>query len=151
MKIIILGAGQVGSNLAASLASEANDITVVDVDDVKLMELQDRYDLRTVCGPGSFPSILREAGVEVPNWDDGSPEAQQRARRALESEARITTAVDIRGVLARKRAAPLAHGRRDNGWGAGKRARAPNEFMRLVDVGNAARHSARLVARFAAP
>ena len=64
MKIIILGAGQVGSNLAASLVSEANDITVVDVDAAKLAELQDRYDLRTLVGHGSHPSVLRAAGAE---------------------------------------------------------------------------------------
>jgi trk system potassium uptake protein TrkA len=63
MKIIILGAGQVGANLAASLVSEANDITMVDIDDTKLAALQDRYDLRTVCGPASFPSVLRDAGA----------------------------------------------------------------------------------------
>ncbi len=59
-------------------------------------------------------TALREAGVEVPSWDDGSPEAQERARRALESEARITSTVDIRGVLARKRAALFAHGSQIN-------------------------------------
>lgn len=64
MKIIILGAGQVGSNLAASLVSEANDITVVDLDAAKLAELQDRYDLRTVVGHGSHPSVLRAAGAQ---------------------------------------------------------------------------------------
>ncbi|MCU0840179.1 MAG: Trk system potassium transporter TrkA [Thiobacillaceae bacterium] len=64
MKIIILGAGQVGSNLAASLVSEANDITVVDVDAAKLATLQDRFDLRTVLGHGSQPSVLRAAGAQ---------------------------------------------------------------------------------------
>ncbi len=64
MKIIILGAGQVGSSLAASLVSEANDITVVDLDAAKLAELQDRYDLRTVVGHGAHPSVLRAAGAE---------------------------------------------------------------------------------------
>lgn len=64
MKIIILGAGQVGANLAASLVSEANDITVVDVDAAKLAVLQDRYDLRTVVGHGSHPSVLRAAGAQ---------------------------------------------------------------------------------------
>ena len=64
MKIIILGAGQVGSNLAASLVSEANDITVVDLDAAKLAELQDRYDLRTLVGHGSHPSVLQAAGAQ---------------------------------------------------------------------------------------
>ena len=64
MKIIILGAGQVGSSLAESLVSGANDITVVDIDPEKLRLLQDRLDLRTVQGQASHPSILRQAGAE---------------------------------------------------------------------------------------
>jgi trk system potassium uptake protein TrkA len=42
MKIIILGAGQVGATLAENLASEANDVTVVDTDGALLSDLQDR-------------------------------------------------------------------------------------------------------------
>lgn len=64
MKIIILGAGQVGSNLAEHLVREGNDLTVVDVDGDKLAALQDRFDLRTVHGQASHPSILRQAGAE---------------------------------------------------------------------------------------
>ncbi len=64
MKIIILGAGQVGSSVAANLASEANDITVVDVDSKLLQDLQDRLDIRTVHGQGSHPDVLRRAGAE---------------------------------------------------------------------------------------
>ncbi len=64
MKIIILGAGQVGSSVAANLASEANDITVVDVNGAQLQALQDRLDIRTVNGSASHPSILRQAGAE---------------------------------------------------------------------------------------
>ncbi|MBI5330264.1 MAG: Trk system potassium transporter TrkA [Betaproteobacteria bacterium] len=64
MKIIILGAGQVGSNLAEHLVREGNDLTVVDLDADKLSALQDRFDLRTVRGEASHPSILRAAGAE---------------------------------------------------------------------------------------
>ncbi len=64
MKIIILGAGQVGSSLANHLASEANDITVIDTDSKRLQELQDRLDLRTVAGQASHPDVLRRAGAE---------------------------------------------------------------------------------------
>jgi trk system potassium uptake protein TrkA len=64
MKIIILGAGQVGSSLASNLVSEANDITVVDSDPKRLQELQDRYDLRTVVGHASHPDVLTNAGGE---------------------------------------------------------------------------------------
>ncbi len=64
MKIIILGAGQVGSSVAHNLASEANDITVVDTNTKVLRELQDRLDLRTVAGEASYPDVLRRAGAE---------------------------------------------------------------------------------------
>ena len=64
MKIIILGAGQVGGSLAAELASEANDITVVDTDAVRLRALGDRLDIRTVQGRGSLPTVLRQAGAD---------------------------------------------------------------------------------------
>ncbi len=64
MKIIILGAGQVGASVAAALVSEANDITVVDTDVKRLQELQVRHDLRTVAGHASHPEVLLRAGAE---------------------------------------------------------------------------------------
>ncbi|MGE0875155.1 MAG: Trk system potassium transporter TrkA [Burkholderiales bacterium] len=63
MKIVILGAGQVGASVAESLESEDNDITVVDIDRARLRALQDRLDLRTVSGSASHPSVLAEAGI----------------------------------------------------------------------------------------
>ena len=63
MKILILGAGQVGSTVAENLVNEANDITVVDNDAVKLQSLQNRLDLRTLVGNASHPSVLRQAGL----------------------------------------------------------------------------------------
>ena len=64
MKIIIVGAGQVGATLAENLAREYNDITVIDVDEKILLMLQDRLDIRTVTGTGSHPDILVSAGIE---------------------------------------------------------------------------------------
>jgi trk system potassium uptake protein TrkA len=64
VKIIILGAGQVGGNLAASLVAENNDITVVDLDAARLAMLQDRFDLRTVRGHAAHPEVLKQAGAE---------------------------------------------------------------------------------------
>ncbi|PWG62236.1 Trk system potassium transporter TrkA [Sediminicurvatus halobius] len=64
MKIIILGAGQVGSTVAQNLTSEDNDITVVDTDAGVLQELQDRLDLRTVTGSATYPDVLVRAGVD---------------------------------------------------------------------------------------
>ena len=64
MKIIILGAGQVGSTVAESLVSEQNEITVVDLDATRLAHLQERLDLRTVVGNAGSPVVLRAAGAE---------------------------------------------------------------------------------------
>lgn len=64
MKIVILGAGQVGSTLAESLVSEQNDITVVDQRPACLKDLQDKLDLRTVLGSAAHPSTLVDAGLE---------------------------------------------------------------------------------------
>ncbi|MEX2517121.1 MAG: Trk system potassium transporter TrkA [Gammaproteobacteria bacterium] len=64
MKIVILGAGQVGSSLAANLASEANDITIVDIDQQRLALLSERYDLQTITGVASHPSVLTRAGTK---------------------------------------------------------------------------------------
>lgn len=64
MKIIILGAGQVGGTLAEHLAGEANDITIVDTDADRLRDLGDRLDIRTILGRGSFPTVLRQAGAD---------------------------------------------------------------------------------------
>lgn len=64
MKIIILGAGQVGGTLAQNLASEANDITVVDSNAAKLENLRDRMDISVVEGFASHPDVLAEAGLQ---------------------------------------------------------------------------------------
>ncbi|MCB1615702.1 MAG: Trk system potassium transporter TrkA [Pseudomonadales bacterium] len=64
MKIIILGAGQVGGTLAEHLASEANDITLVDTNGELLHSLQDRLDIGTVQGMASHPKVLKRAGAE---------------------------------------------------------------------------------------
>lgn len=63
MRIVILGAGQVGSTVAESLVSEANDITVVDIEPARLRRLQDRLDLRTVRGNAAHPAVLEQAGA----------------------------------------------------------------------------------------
>ncbi|GMG86032.1 Trk system potassium transporter TrkA [Biformimicrobium ophioploci] len=64
MKIIILGAGQVGGSLAESLASERNDIVLIDSNDRILRELRDRIDIGVVQGHASHPDVLQQAGIE---------------------------------------------------------------------------------------
>ncbi|NKQ12971.1 Trk system potassium transporter TrkA [Pseudomonas sp. SST3] len=96
MKIIILGAGQVGGTLAENLASEANDITVVDTDPDRLRDLGDRLDIRTVVGRGSFPTVLRQAGaddadmlVAVTNSDETNMVACQVAYTLFHTPTKI--------------------------------------------------------------
>ena len=64
MKIIVLGAGQVGRTVAISLTEEDNDVTIVDTNAPILQEIADTTDLRTVEGPASHPEVLRRAGAE---------------------------------------------------------------------------------------
>jgi trk system potassium uptake protein len=64
LKIVILGAGQVGRTAAHHLSrEEANEVTVVDIDEEILRDLQDRLDIRTVAGNASYPSVLEAAGA----------------------------------------------------------------------------------------
>ena len=64
MKILILGAGQVGSSAAYHLSrEEANEVTVVDVRAEVLRDLQDRLDIRTVVGHAAYPEVLERAGA----------------------------------------------------------------------------------------
>ncbi|MBS0971512.1 Trk system potassium transporter TrkA [Chimaeribacter arupi] len=96
MKIIILGAGQVGGTLAENLVGENNDITVVDTNAAHLRQLQDKFDLRVVQGHGSHPRVLREAGagdadmlVAVTNSDETNMIACQIAYSLFNTPNRI--------------------------------------------------------------
>src|SRR6201986_3467989 len=65
MKIVILRAGQVGRTAAYHLSrEEANEVTVVDVDEEILRDLQDRLDIRTVAGNAAYPTVLEAAGAQ---------------------------------------------------------------------------------------
>lgn len=63
MKILILGAGVTGSAVAAALASEENDIMVVDYKPQLLEALKERFDIATVVGNAAHPKILEQAGI----------------------------------------------------------------------------------------
>ncbi|QIW15173.1 Trk system potassium transport protein TrkA [Pasteurellaceae bacterium RH1A] len=86
MKIIILGAGQVGSTLAENLANQDNDITIIDDDQDRLEKLKEKHDLQVIRGNGASPRVLREAGagdadllVAVTNNDESNMIACQVA------------------------------------------------------------------------
>ncbi|HEY3809245.1 MAG TPA: Trk system potassium transporter TrkA [Steroidobacteraceae bacterium] len=64
MKILILGAGQVGRTAAYHLAREpANEVTIIDTNEDVLRDLQDRLDVRAVAGNASYPTVLETAGI----------------------------------------------------------------------------------------
>ncbi len=63
MFIIVIGAGEVGFNVAARLSREYKDIVVIDKDEEKLESVSDLLDVRTLCGSGSSMSILRKAEI----------------------------------------------------------------------------------------
>ena len=63
MRVLILGAGQVGSTVAESLVGEQNDVTLVDSDPDALRALEDRLDLRAIQGHAASPDVLQTAGA----------------------------------------------------------------------------------------
>ena len=63
MKIVVLGAGQVGATIVEALHDD-HEVTVVDLDSARLQSLSYRYDVRTVTGNGATRRVLQEAGVE---------------------------------------------------------------------------------------
>ncbi|MEM7443998.1 MAG: Trk system potassium transporter TrkA [Pseudomonadota bacterium] len=63
MKVIICGAGQVGSNIASYLATESNDVTVIDQSPVLIQKLSDTLDVKAILGHASTPPVLESAGA----------------------------------------------------------------------------------------
>jgi len=96
MKIIILGAGQVGASTAEILSREENDITLIDRNHKILSMIQDRMDIQTLCGEASSPQVLQQAGVEdadlilaVTNSDEVNMVACQVAHSLFNTPTKI--------------------------------------------------------------
>ncbi|MDG2395133.1 Trk system potassium transporter TrkA [Candidatus Thioglobus sp.] len=97
MKILILGAGQVGSTLAKYLSEDnINDITIIDKDDTNLLDLQRHLDIKTICGHASYPNILEEADIRnmdmviaVTKSDEGNMLACQMAHTLYQVDKKI--------------------------------------------------------------
>ena len=64
LKIIIVGAGNVGSTLVEQLAHEGHDITIIDIVARKIQAITDNYDVMGIIGNGASYSVLMEAGIE---------------------------------------------------------------------------------------
>ena len=63
MKIIIIGAGEVGFHIASCFAHENKDVVVIDKDPEAIRRISEKIDVQTVIGSGSSPVILEEAGI----------------------------------------------------------------------------------------
>jgi trk system potassium uptake protein TrkA len=63
MRILLIGAGQVGSTIVEALHEE-HELTVVDLEGPRLQALANRYDVRVVTGNGASRTVLQESGIE---------------------------------------------------------------------------------------
>ena len=64
MKIVICGAGLVGTSIAEHLANENNDVTVIDQNEALVRKISESQDVRGVVGLASLPNILERAGID---------------------------------------------------------------------------------------
>ena len=64
MRVIVVGAGEVGYHVADRLSTERHDVVVVDVDAARLEYVQSHIDVAVVEGSGTSPGVLREAGID---------------------------------------------------------------------------------------
>lgn len=64
MKVIVCGAGQVGTTIARHLATEGFNVTVIDSDPEQVRRVDESHDVRGVVGYASHPETLRKAGAQ---------------------------------------------------------------------------------------
>jgi len=64
LKIIIIGAGKVGCQIAKTLSSENHDVVIIEKDDMKRQSAQDNLDVLTILGNGANVRTLEEAGIK---------------------------------------------------------------------------------------
>lgn len=64
MKVVVVGAGAVGSYLAERLSEDKIDVVVVEADPVIAAQLQEKLDVLVITGNGASPSVLEEAGAD---------------------------------------------------------------------------------------
>src|SRR3546814_770705 len=63
MKVIVCGAGLVGTTIARQLATEGNEVTVIDLSAERTHKVAESYDLRGIVGHASHPDVLEQAGA----------------------------------------------------------------------------------------
>jgi trk system potassium uptake protein TrkA len=65
VKIVIVGAGEVGFHIASRLSSENKDVVLIEKNAQALRRVADNLDVQVVEGSGSSPAILEQAGIEA--------------------------------------------------------------------------------------
>lgn len=65
MKVIIIGAGEVGFHIARRLSGESKEVIVIDRDPDALIRIAEHLDVQTVEGSGSNPETLKAAGIDT--------------------------------------------------------------------------------------
>ena len=64
MRIIIVGAGEVGFHIAKKLSEEKHEVVIIDKDPRKIRRIHENLDVQALLGSGTSPKILREVGIE---------------------------------------------------------------------------------------
>ena len=64
MRVVVIGAGEVGYNIADILSKEGNDLIIIDRNEGRLKYVSENLDVQTIVGSGSSPQILKKAKLE---------------------------------------------------------------------------------------
>src|SRR5262245_50194064 len=96
MQVVVCGAGQVGSNIARTLAAEDNNVTVIDQNEDLVAKITNSLDVQGVVGHASHPDILERAGaancellIAVTHTDEVNMVACQVAHTLFEVPTKI--------------------------------------------------------------
>jgi len=103
MRIIIIGCGRVGADLATTLEAEGHEVAVVEKDRLALTRLPADFKGKTVLGTGIDDDVLRKAGVEtadavvaVTNYDNTNVVAAQIAKEKFKVKNVLARTLDPR-------------------------------------------------------
>ena len=64
MRVIIIGAGEVGYHIAKKLSDEKKDVVLIDNDPAKIRRISENLDVQALLGSGTSPRMLRLAGIQ---------------------------------------------------------------------------------------
>jgi len=63
LSIVVVGAGEMGYHIARRLSLEKKDVTLIDKNEQRMLWVQENLDVRAICGRGSSPTVLMQAGI----------------------------------------------------------------------------------------